>query len=296
MNNKIKTIGAALLAVTICASFAGCANSETSGTGKIENSSKQNSKSNSSSQSSTESKPESDNISDNSASKPEETDVLPEITVAATDEILNASLNSGLVQFYNDVFQCGGYITVSEFIEKYKSSYSFTLLEYGSDFSGKPVTDEILNMNVEPNIKDSVGLSDLSLWLVPKFTVKDKELNPATQRQAYAVNPTDKAIPFSECYISIVELNDCPFYPKALNEEITDIPEFLKSLGYEETLSRDIKPSIEFDKKFHKDSNDNYWFYEVGETNAFGAKPFYKYWIFRDGEVKGLNDIGYIFE
>ncbi len=46
------------------------------------------------------------------------------IEYAPTEEILNAKFNSGLVQLNNDVFQQGGYITVEDFVEKYKDRYS----------------------------------------------------------------------------------------------------------------------------------------------------------------------------
>lgn len=43
-----------------------------------------------------------------------------------TDEIKNAALGSGLVQYNNDIFQCGGYMTVANFVEKYKDNYDIT--------------------------------------------------------------------------------------------------------------------------------------------------------------------------
>ncbi|MDE6727794.1 MAG: hypothetical protein K2J80_07635, partial [Oscillospiraceae bacterium] len=49
-----------------------------------------------------------------------------EIKYAATDEILNADFSSGLIQMNNDVFQQGGYITVSELVEKYNESYDIS--------------------------------------------------------------------------------------------------------------------------------------------------------------------------
>lgn len=198
------------------------------------------------------------------------------------------------MQYCNDVFQCGGYITVAEFIEKYKSSFDF-------NFESEPVTAETLNIGIEPNIKDSVDSYDLGLEVIPKFTVNGKKLISAGLRRAYIVNPTDKEIPLSECYISFVNLGDYHFFQKALMEEITNVPEFIKGLGYEEIrisvkYGGDLKPSMEYNKKFARDGYGNYWFYEVGETNAFGAKPLYKYRIISNGRVGGLDNIGYIFE
>ncbi len=293
MNRKLKTIIAALLAAAMCASFAGCANNETSDVGKNESSKTQSSK-----QSSTESKPESDDTSD-STSKPEEPAAkLPDITPAATDEILNAPLDAGKVQWYNDVFQCGGFVTVKEFVDKYKSKYDI-------NYDGEPVTDKTLSSLVEPSFENGViEGKEPSLRVAPNFTVNGEELNKYTMRLAGFVNPTDKEIPLSECYISMVTLYDYPFFPSVLEEKLTDTPAFLEGLGYESikvpTYDKSFVPSsIEFDKKYYKDYYGNYYFCEVGETNAFGAKPLYSYWVFSAtnyGDMRGLMRVSYIFE
>lgn len=48
------------------------------------------------------------------------------INYAPIDEIVNAKLNSGLIQLNNDIFQQGGYINVADFVDKYKDKYDFT--------------------------------------------------------------------------------------------------------------------------------------------------------------------------
>ena len=49
-----------------------------------------------------------------------------EIVYEATDEIINASLDSGLIQINNDVFQQGGYMTVAELAAQYSDKYEIT--------------------------------------------------------------------------------------------------------------------------------------------------------------------------
>lgn len=297
MNNKIKTVSAALLAAAMCASFAGCANSETSGTGKIENSSSQNSKPNSSSQSSTASKPESEDASD-SNSKSEEASSLSEITVAATDEILNAKFESGLVQYYNDVFQCGCYVSASEFIEKYKSSYDFKIT-YGTNIYTLEDTGELL---IEPSLsKGEMPLGEkCKLRGKPKFTVKGSE--DIEDLLVELVNPTDKPILYSECYVDYVWTSGQVCFTPAggVNEINTDAAEYLKSLGYEEVTNPatnqrgELKAAMDNNKKFFKDNNDNYRFYDVGEPNPAGIRPFYVSMITSGGRIDAPKDVYYI--
>ncbi len=294
MNTKLKTISAALLAAAMCASFAGCAKNETSDIGKNESSKTQSSK-----QSSTESRSESESTE---TSKPEKPADMPEITFAATDEIKNAGFDSGLVQWYNDVFQCGGYVSVPEFIEKYKSSYEMK-------YKGEPVDEETLGTAVEPSIRETGKIMHASLQGVPKFTVKDGQRKENLIVEA--INPSDQPIPLSECYVDYVWINGWSYGVRAggfiaddgVLSDLVDIsaPEYLKSLGYEEMKrpssdGYDLKPSIEYDKKFFKDVNDNYYFYDVGEPNAFGARPFYRSDIGFGGRVSVPINVGYIFE
>lgn len=299
MNKKFKTIGAAVLAAAMCASFAGCANNETSSTGKIENSSKQNSKSNSSSQNSTESKTESANTSDNgSKSESEEANSLSEITVAATDEILNAKFESGLVQYYNDMFQCGCYVSASEFIEKYKLSYDFKIT-YGTKLYTLDDTGELL---IEPSLsKGEMPLGEIcKLRGKPKFTVKGSE--DIEDLLVELVNPTDKPITYSECYVDYVWTNGYSYFTRAggVSEIDTNAAEYLKSLGYEEITNPEtnqrgeLKAAMDNNKKLFKDNNGNYRFYDVGEPNPAGIRPFYVSMITSGGRIDAPSDVYYI--
>ncbi len=296
MNRKLKSISAALLAAAMCASFTGCANNEKSDS---LDSNTESSTTTSGDQSSTESEPESESTD---TSKPEKPADLPEITFAATDEIKNAGFDSGLVQWYNDVFQCGGYVSVPEFIKKYSASYDF-------EYMNKPIDEGNLSASVESSFWEDGKLLNIRINGTPKFTVKGSEKIEDIIVQI--INPNDKPVPLSECYVSYVWGNKYAYGVRAGGfiaddgklSDLVDVsaPEYLKSLGYEEMKrpssdGYELKPSMEYDKKFFKDEYDNYYFYNVGEPNAFGARPFYRSDIGFGGRVTVPHNVGYIFE
>lgn len=323
MNNKIRNIGAAMLAAVMCVALAGCSQSGTSNTSKIESSKTDSSKSDNSGQSSAVSKPKSENASDNNLTPEAPSNTSNEITITATDEILNAKFDSGLVQWYNDLFQCGGYLTVSEFVEKYKSSYDFT-------YDRETVDADILNKALDSSYRDGeFYMPNVYLRCIPKFTVKGLDTEDV---KAYIVNPSDDPVQLSDCYINYVATNKyvgglraggfCAGYcdqesgkyfltedakKNKVNEKNpdfieTDVAEYLQSLGYEEinisstTKGYELEPSMEYNKKFFKDSNGNYYFYNVGEPNAFGARPFYRNSVGFTGRVDAPTNVDYIFE
>lgn len=325
MNNKTKTIGAAVLAAVMCVALAGCSQSGTSNTSKIESNKTDSSKSDNSGQSSVVSKPESENDSDNNSTPEAPSSASSEITVTATDEILNAKFDSGLIQWYNNVFQCGGYLTVSEFVEKYKSSYNLS-------YCGNPVDQDVLSKMIDSSYRDGElrGVSD-PLKCAPNFTVKDLDVTYAPLI-AVIVNPSDNPVQLSECYISYVDSNGvaaCGFGAggfragsskqksgkyilteeaknnKANEENLDfidmDVEEYLRSLGYEEinkpsAKGYELEASMEYGNKYFRD-NLTYYFYNIGEPNAFGARPFYRNSVgLGDGVVVVPRSIGYIFE
>ncbi len=117
MNRNFKAIGAAVLTAVMCVSLTGCANNANN-----EKPSKLN-------ESNIESRIESNfnvNSNNQSSSTPDEISEPKEVKLEPTDEIKNAKLNSGLVQYNNDIFQRGGYITAADFVEKYKDSYDIS--------------------------------------------------------------------------------------------------------------------------------------------------------------------------
>lgn len=136
----------------------------------------------------------------NESSEPENS-IPQEETYEMTDEIKNAAFDSGLIQINNDVFQQGGYITVADFVEKYKDKYDI-VYEKGSYEERKdyllayhPLQDpkamfEILNENytrytarptssyclyLTPKTGSSKDLRSLSV-LIGNFTSKDEKI------------------------------------------------------------------------------------------------------------------------
>lgn len=108
MKNR-KEIMAALMAMIMCVSFTAC-NKDTEGdTSSVENTSSE------APVASESSVAEESSVEDSNSENDE--DVLFPIS----DEIKNASLSDGLVQIGNDVFRCGGYMTISEFAAKYST-------------------------------------------------------------------------------------------------------------------------------------------------------------------------------
>lgn len=116
MNRNLKAIGVALLAAVMSASLAGCAKKDDNGVYVDKNGNI----------SINESEFENyvDSVFGGGDNLPSEMpNVTQEETLAVTDEIKNAALDSGFVQYNNDIFQRGGYITVADFVEKYKDRY-----------------------------------------------------------------------------------------------------------------------------------------------------------------------------
>lgn len=127
--------------------------------------------------------------------------VPAEETYEMTDEIKNAAFDSGLVQINNDVFQQGGYITVADFVEKYKDKYDIVykdgtyeerkdyLLEYrdpnsmfvyklesfGSDHELAELSSAGYLLKLTPKTGSNKNLRSLYA-LVGNFTSKDKKI------------------------------------------------------------------------------------------------------------------------
>lgn len=85
-----------------------------------------------------------------------------------TDEIKNADFTSGLIQIGNDVFKCGGYMTLREFVEKYGENWDCS----GIDLDA-PIPTEILGDNKKPDVY--------------YFEIPNKEKNERTIYVAYYV-------------------------------------------------------------------------------------------------------------
>ena len=322
MNKKFKTISAALLAASICASLAGCSKKEDNGVYVDKNGNV----------SVNESKFENhvNSVFGGGTNSSEPTSSAPaEEKFAATDEIKNAALNSGLMQYNNDIFQCGGYITVADFVEKYKDKYDFTyscpkdgwLQEAGTYDECKEYLVEYKDGYQE--IGSSMGYrwarrkSGIGVFAGCEYylTLTPKGSNTANKINAYVVNATspDKKITLDKAIVAEVEpaegehyaLNAPEWLPMGLNDSdfkdyesenknytISNIGEALEAKGLKkngEKLSEEYR-SIPSARK--AENYNTYWVtksyagcYALGEKNLFGAKPLFYYSFNIDGNT-----------
>ncbi len=308
MNRKLKTISAALLAATICASFAGCADNKKPNNGGEELT-----------ESNIESHLESlfgggENSSAPETSEPEE--YKPEVT----DEIKNAALNSGLIQLNNDIFQRGGYMTAADLVEKYKDSYDITYFCPGNMGKAAGTYDECKDYLLEYcdtifERYDNLGLrwkerkrgayegNRYSLKLTPKNGTGGLPV------EAYVVNATspDEKITLDKAIVAEVSSNysDLQFitpewFPMGFNYTIfkkyesenknftvKTMCEALEAEGIKERS--DEKDYLNTYSKSEK--GDYIGCYVLGEENLFGAKPLYNYFFIIDTNTDKLESV-----
>ncbi len=317
MNTKFKTISAALLAAAMCASLAGCANNE-----------KPNNKDTELNESNIESHIESLFGGGESSSAPE-TSEPEEVKIEMTDEIKNAALNSGLVQLNNDIFQRGGYITVADFVEKYKDRFDITYFcPDGAAIKEAGTYDECKDYLVE--YRGEIFDSQKSLgprWKDWRYSLKLTPKNQGTIQPvvAYVINATspdekitlDKAIignvnPFLDSHYKFVTPE---WIPMGFND--SDFKEYeSENKSYS---AKDLFDAIETNGLTKNATFENsgfipgpsiaenwgtYWksgwgtnfpsigCYILGEENLFGAKPLYYYNFYIDpntNKVKYVN-------
>lgn len=312
MNRKFKAISAALLAAVMCASFAGCANNENPSSG--------NSKDNKLNESNIESHLESA-FGNSSSNQPSSTTSEPsepeEIKFAATDEIKKAELNSGLVQLNNDIFQRGGYLTVADFVAKYKDSYDITyvcpqnhiILEAGTYDECKDYLLEYYDTFFKTYRQLGKRWSEresgmgkyhgalYSLKLTPK---NGKNASPVI---AYVVNATspDEKITLENAIVAEIEPNTVNYkfttpewVPMGFNEfdfqdyesenknyTVKTLCEMLEAKGLKEIEATDYTIHYNTYKKESNGIGCNI----LGEENLFGAKPLYHYYFSIDSNT-----------
>ncbi len=288
MNRKFKTIGAAILAAVMCANLAGCGKSDPPAAA---NPTKPNT---------TASKPNTTTTSNPAAtvSKPapaQSTTVSsPEkATLAITDEIKNADFNSGLIQINNDIFQMGGYLTVAEFVEKYKDRYD---IAYANGNLSYEEAKELLLQSY-----DYVGEEKYHLSLTLKGE-GDSAKRVFAQVENRTTSGGEDKIPLSEAIVTGFGLNDknhttYPFwYPGGFTDSQKASEYGFSNL---ETVNTDYTKEAVFQMLEDKgytfyegnpytgvDLTGKYWkaaaayeFYATGEVNAFGKKPVFHYQI-----------------
>lgn len=304
MNRKFKAICAAFLAAAMCASFAGCKNSKSSVEKQIEKqiNNTTNSKPAVKPNNTTTSKPA--QVQSPATSKPEK------VTFAMTDDIKNAAFESGLIQINNDIFQVGGYMTVADFVEKYKDRYSIVYVN--ANLSYEEAVKEYLLQSC-----DFVGEEKYHLSLTPKDGVGDSSNWILVQIENRTTSGGEDKIPLSEGIVTEYCLDSdsnlkttCPFwYPQGF----TDSKTRTSSSGYAdlETANTGYNKDAFFQMLEDKgltlfegnpymgsDLNNRYWksgaayeFKVTGEVNCFGKRPEYNYQVSFDPDTDKLVSV-----
>lgn len=195
-------------------------------------------------------------VSRQSTSKPSTstppTESTPEtVNFTMTDEIKNASLSSGLVQYNNDIFQRGGYMTVADFVEKYKDSYD---ISYSKDRLTTPLGTykECKDYLIEydPYIINHTWADNKNcLWLTPK-DMKIKEGWGHNMVQAVVVNVTspNEKITLDNAVVAEV-------VPYLVNTDMQETPEWFP-MGFGQLLKDYPRYDINLD--YYKNLNESY--------------------------------------
>ena len=207
-----------------------------------------------------------------------------------SSEIKNADFNSGLVQINNDIFQMSGYISVADFVEKYKDRYDIMYTTDGVRLPYDEAGDYLIYS------WDYTGEWKYNLLLTPKEGVGKPDTQIKVQLQNRKTSGEEK-IPVAEGVITEFNLNDdptakCPYW---LSQGFTNLYRDYSELETSNTgYKKDSFIKMLEDKGFtifegnqywtSEDLNNRYWsssdridFQVSGETNSFGKKPQYLY-------------------
>lgn len=253
---------------------------------------------------------------ENTAETTQEPTPAPD-TIALSDEIVNAPLDSCLVQINNYVIKQGGYMTVAEFVEAYgdrcKFFYEREPYEEVKDHL-IPYLEEIQYsshfLEVVPEVGSSFRLvianctSPDEKITVDKAIIIECENFPSTFKSPIW-SPKGWAVSgFSSWDADKYDL-------VSTNKEysLKDFSNFLESEGLEEYVWGESRPGIfppctlENCKKYVRGETDGFAFYIAGETNLFGARPIFKYWIFfspdtdkMQANIESYELVGFIYE
>ncbi len=314
MKKNIKPIIAAVLAAAVCAALAGCESSDP------ENMTEKDFESVVKNLESYVQSSDKASAKSGKSSKPEENSEPEEIAYAPTDEIKNADFNSGLVQMNNEVFRQGGYITVAEFVEKYKDAYDITYKD-GTYEERKDHLLEYRKPSIETDWGHSVN-SSYTLQLTPKLG-GDPSAHAITVKIGNATSPDEKitldkgivlsleVCPINDRYrknhISIwgahgmclsgnnFNNNDYDRWekPDGITSELDgrtkkQIEEYLDGLGVKAV---DFSTILSFDEYETFREKDRPIVYAIGETNLFGARPVFAYSFNYDSDTDKLKEI-----
>lgn len=234
--------------------------------------------------------------------------------IEMTDEIVNADFDSGLVQLNNEIFRQGGYITVADFVEKYKDLYEIRYSK-AEDVPYEEFKDYLVTYESPSMYKDYY------LTLTPKQG--DHYL-----LEAHIVNATsrDERIAVSEAivigislaknsHVSIWAPGGMVVYCEGLNQSYSSTlstpdgivgtnrdhtaKSFIALLEEKGFVPTDIpgksyQVALKNDKKY--DNITKYYmitFYIAGKENLFGERPVYQYKVYYNENTEKIEDIKY---
>ena len=180
-----------------------------------------------------------------------------------SQEILSSDFTSGLIQIGNDVFKCGGYLTISDFIEEYGDRY---------DCSQIDVNRYMVDMNVGENF----------------FTLKNK------------TDDFDITIEFAEydknnaIYPKGVKLSDAIIYGFKVRDEYKDIVYYPTGLS-----AADYSLTPDFLKTTFSKTGEGYFGDDVYNPNDFSifgtstmsnhADEIIKFSLYEKGDCRGYG-------
>lgn len=258
------------------------------------------------------------------------------ITFEPSEEILNADLGSGKVQIGDDIFCDGGYMTVGEFVEKYKDKYvvlSCEQLDEKVDYCDifDPNCDFAVNSYYIPDIiicrkdifeKQKVTEEDdgtkiideptddfFSITLTLDFPADFNEL----EDDAFCPVNDAEIIKFSSpngiCfYPKDIKHKDSAYFQELSKYKFDDMQEYFNSLNmksvedyYDINLTRFSYDTVLYkDGAYYKDDNEympDYWCYFTStDKNYRGAALLFKYHFIFDEDTKELKEVNILDE
>lgn len=238
-------------------------------------------------------------------------------TIALSDEIVNAPLDSCLIQINNYVIKQGGYMTVAEFVEAYGDRCTFLYQKEPYEETKDhliPYLEKIQYSSYFLEVVPEVGSS--FRLVIANCTSPDEKI---TVDQAIVIKCENFPSAFKSPIWSpkgwavsgFSSSNFDKYDLVSTNKEysLKDFPGYLESEGLEEYVwgegHSDIFPpcTLENCKKYVRGDTDGFAFYVAGETNLFGARPIFQYWIFFSPDTDKMQDnleryelVGFIYE
>lgn len=184
-----------------------------------------------------------------------------EIVYEPTEEIKKASFRSGYIQIGDTVFRTGGYITVSDFVDKYGDKFDMSeivLDEY--------TTDSLQNATI-------TSIDDPRVKITISYATSGSDVNERSK--------------ISDCIV--VGLNGHPdycFYPTGIKSlDYDEVKSLLTELGLPEYTSE--MDSLEPDW-FKEEKNSFYVPIKAEEENLYGKCPTFRYeFFFNEKNLEG---------